>query len=364
MTTGQRTVTVFVALIAALLVGICGIAQGWPWWAWAVAGVSLCLGVGVLVAGAGRRKELFPAGTLPQAPVPQPERREVRVTQVALPSSADDYDFLFSATVRWCPSEAAAETPAVNAGGLAVDAVLERARAITSARPPSRCALVQHELGGLLATLRPDDSGLVRSMALDVTLTLSDEDQARLDKLAAVRKDEEVWAHERRYEQSRRTYLGEDVLKDTGSAVVWWLNKNDDSVAKTVQDIGLLAQLTSASKNEHVAEPFRHLVPTAATEVPEASRTPSYGPVEEDAVERDAVDLFADFLAAAGLTPDDDVYVFLTEQTAATLKDVDDDLASALRERFDPTDLTGAADGADPDGTDGTDGAAEPGPYG
>lgn len=112
-----------------------------------------------------------------------------------------------------------------------------------------------------------NSTGRVQAMALDITLSLSEPDQERLDKLAAVRKDEDVWEHERKYEQSRRAYLGEDVLKDTGSAVVWWLHRNEDSIDTTVKDIGLLAQLTSAANDEDISERLQHLIPHA---VPEA----------------------------------------------------------------------------------------------
>ncbi|GAA4927847.1 hypothetical protein ACFPM3_08380 [Streptomyces coeruleoprunus] len=357
MTTGQKTVTVFVTLISALLTTIVGLSQGWPMWAWLAAAAVHCAAPPLVFAGAGRRQDPFPPGSLlePDLPVPPVERRELRIQEVAMPSNARDYDFLFSATVRWCPLDASMDSPAVHASGLAVEAVLERVRVITEKRSPSRASLVQHELGGVLATLQPDASGLVQAMALDVTLTLSDEDQRRLDKLAAVRKDEEVWAHERRYEQSRRTYLGEDVLKDTGSAVVWWLHKNDDSVSKTVQDLGLLAQLASASKNEQVAEPFRHLVPgVPGLDAPAPAGRAAQGPAGGD---RDPVQLFVEFLATAGLKPGDNASVFLADMAATTLEDVDDELASALRERFDPL-----GDCAGPDETDpGSDPGEDPG---
>ncbi|MFJ5309128.1 helix-turn-helix domain-containing protein [Streptomyces sp. NPDC088350] len=48
--------------------------------------------------------------------------------------------------------------------------------------------------------------------------------------------------------------------KDTGSAVVWWLSRNEKEVEGAVDRIGLLAQLSAAAKNEPVAPPFEHLV--------------------------------------------------------------------------------------------------------
>lgn len=69
-----------------------------------------------------------------------------------------------------------------------------------------------------------------------------------------------IWEHERKYEQNKRAYLRGDVLKDPGSAVVWWLTRNDDHVEKTVQDIGLLAQLSSAANNTDVPETFQQFL--------------------------------------------------------------------------------------------------------
>src|SRR5690606_25663405 len=111
---------------------------------------------------------------------------------------------------------------------------------------PERASLVQHELGAALGTMRPDADGCVRAMAEDVEITLPDEDRDRLNTLAAVRKSKAIWEHERIYEQSRRAYLSEDVLKDIGSAVAWWLAKNDERVEKVVNDIPLLVTLSSA----------------------------------------------------------------------------------------------------------------------
>ncbi|WP_229920851.1 hypothetical protein [Streptomyces avidinii] len=79
-------------------------------------------------------------------------------------------------------------------------------------------------------------------------------DQERLDRLAEVRNDKAVWGHRCTYEQSKRQYLGEDVLKDTGSAAVRWLAKNDEHVERMVADLGLLARRTSAANDTEVPE--------------------------------------------------------------------------------------------------------------
>ncbi|WP_432590019.1 hypothetical protein ABVG11_34720 [Streptomyces sp. HD1123-B1] len=276
MSTGRKTVTAFLTIICGLLLVILGLCAGWPLWVWPLVAVTV-LGAPLLVVKvAGGRRDPLPRELLlePDLPIPPLERREQHIAQVALPSREADYDFVFSAVVRWCPCDTSGDAPVINPGALAIDAVLERARRITELRSPSRASLVAHELNGELGVMRPDGSGRVEAMADNVALVLSEHDQARLDKLAAVRKDEAVWEHERKYEQSRRAYLGGDVLQDTGSAVVWWLARNDDQVEKAVKDIGLLAQLSSAANNKDVPEQFQHMVPYP---VPEPEPMPFLG---------------------------------------------------------------------------------------
>ncbi|NDZ80304.1 hypothetical protein G3I19_17585 [Streptomyces sp. SID10853] len=352
MSSGQKTVTVFLTLIGGLLLVIIGLYESWPRWAWPAAAVPLLAAPVLVIRFADRRVDPFPAEFMPDLPVPPVERRELRISDVALPSAADDYDFLFSATVRWCPVSAPPGSPPVNASGLAVDALLDRARAVTALRSPTRSSLVQHELNGVLGTMQEDASGRVQAMALEVGLTLSDRDQERLAALASVRKDEAVWEHERKFEQSRRTYLGKDVLRDTGSAVVWWLHRNDDRVDRTVKDIGLLAQLTSAANNQDVEERFRHLVDRPPEEGPELApggvpgpfAGPGGSPVtapgeaeEPEPAGNGLGDAFAQLVEATGLPPEDPVIVLLAGQVSGTLRYLDGDPAAEIRTRFHST---------------------------
>lgn len=350
MSSGHKTVTVFLTLICGLILTIVGFCTQWPLWAWPTAAFALIATPVAALRLATRHQDPFAPEYLqePDRPLPPVERRELRITDVALPSQLDDYDFLLSATVRWCPVAAPAHSPPVNQSGLAVEAVLERAGRITELRHPSRGSLVQHELNGALATMQEDIAGRVQAMAMEVTLTLSDQDQVRLAKLAAVRKDEAVWEHERKYEQNRRAYLGGDVLRSTGSAVVWWLHKNDDRVDKTVKDLGLLAQLTSAANNEDISERLRHLVPSLSGQGPEEPQAsdPSYRPgphfpgwapqgaASQPPQESDIVHAFSQLLRAAGLSVDDAETTLLAEQVASTLAHRDMDQAEELRRHF------------------------------
>ncbi|APE20464.1 MULTISPECIES: hypothetical protein [Streptomyces] len=256
MSSGHKTMSAFLTVIGSLIVVILGLCVGWPSWVWPLALCVLAAVAGLPLLSARRRRPLIPPEyTLePDLPIPPVERWEKIVREVALPSRAADYDFLFTAVVRWVPSDAPHGAPEVSYAGLALDAVLQRAAEITAAQLPHRAGLVQHQLSGELATMLPDPTGRVRAMADHVEVVLSEEDQERLDKLATVRKNETVWEHERKYEQSKRSYLGKDVLSSTGSAVVWWLAKNNDQVDRAVADIGLLAQLTAVANDEPVPE--------------------------------------------------------------------------------------------------------------
>ncbi|GAA1362161.1 hypothetical protein [Streptomyces beijiangensis] len=352
MSSGQKTVTAFLTLISALLFVILGICGSWPPWIWAALGAVLIAAPVVAVYVAGQRKDPFPTELLrePDLPIPPLERRELRITDVLLPSVSEDYDFLFSATIRWCPVPVPTGSAPINASGLAVDAVLERARQVTAVRKPSRSSLVQHELNGVLGVMADDATGRVEALALDVTLTLSDQDRDRLAKLAAVRKDEAVWEHERKYEQSRRTYLGDDVLKNTGSAMVWWLHRNDDQVDKAVKDLGLLAQLTSAANNQDIDERYRHLIegpPEHGPDDPSAGG-PAFSPgLDGPPRPPGAASLYPPsgtgpgaaffwLLHTVGVSPDDPVATLLADQVTDLLGHVEGDPAAEIRERFSP----------------------------
>ncbi|WP_234384890.1 hypothetical protein [Streptomyces sp. MMG1121] len=333
MTTGCKTTTVFLTILCGLLLTILGLTQNWPTFAWPALAVIL---VGVPAAAfklAALRRGPLPVDVQEQRTDPPVERREHHVRHVALPSQWTDYDFVFSATVRWYPLEAADNDPVLNPAGVAVEAVLARARSITEQREPGRPSLVQHELSGALSRMLPDPTGHLHIMAEDITLALPEHDQERLDRLAEVRKDKAVWEHQRKYEQSKRQYLSEDVLKDTGSAVVWWLAKNDDHVEKTVADLGLLAQLTSAANDTDVPERFLHLIAQPHGERP--------GPLPEPAPtfeqELKTADHFEAFLNSMGFTDGDVRRAMLAKQIADVIKTQDrHETAEDLLRRFDP----------------------------
>ncbi|MGW9077156.1 hypothetical protein [Streptomyces kronopolitis] len=335
MTTGCKTTTVFLTILCALLLTILGLMQEWPTWAWAALAVLL---FGVPAAAfriAAARRGSVPVDYEERLTAMPIERSEHRVRCVALPSQWADYDFLFSATVRWYPLEAHGDGPVVSPVGLAVETVLDRARAITEQREPGRASLVQHELSGALSRMRPDRAGHLQVMAENVTLTLREHDQERLDKLSEVRKDKAVWEHQRKYEQSKREYLGEDVLKDTGSAVIWWLAKNDEHVEKAVADLGLLAQLTSAANDTDVPDRLRELLPQARDERPELNAVDA--PPASFEREPTAADHFEGFLAGMGFTEGDVRRGMLTKQIADIIKTQDrNETAEELLRRFDP----------------------------
>ncbi|MEU7489080.1 hypothetical protein [Streptomyces sp. NPDC042319] len=338
MTTGCKTTTVFLTVLCALLLTILGLVQEWPAWVWPALAVLL---IGVPAAAfkiAAARRGPVPVHYEEQITAAPFERREDRVTCVALPSQWDDYDFQFSATVRWYPLDGGGDDPIVNPAGLAVDAVLDRARAITEQREPGRASLVQHELSGALSRMRPESTGHLQVMAEDVTLVLREHDQERLDKLAEVRKDKAVWEHQRKYEQSKREYLGQDVLKDTGSAVVWWLAKNDDHVGKTVGDLDLLARLTSAANDTDIPERLRDMLAQQSGE-----------PAVPFEREPTAADHFEAFLNGMGFT-DDDVRRFMAKQIADVIRtQMPHATAEEMLRRYDPpAEFTGADEDESP----------------
>lgn len=363
MSSGHKAVTGFVAIICALLIVIVGLSMDWPLWAWPAVTAVFAGATALAVKFSGPPAIHFPPENLlePDLPIPPPERWEQLVTQVALPSAMPDYDFQFSALVRWKPVDAPSDAPPINEAGIAVESVLERARAITVQQSPERCALAQYQLNGALGTMKPDPSGRLTVMAEGVALTLTEADRNRLEKLATVRKDEDVWEHERKYERNKRAYLGGDVLKDTGSAVVWWMANHDDQIEKTVDLIGPLAQLSSAANNAEVDETFRHLVPAARLphgptgpwggtwevpgpeypgdrEQPEGSEEAHHSgfAVQEEPPEPDITTVLRDLMKQAGFDEGSAESALFSRRIADGLTAAGrTDLSEQIRERFD-----------------------------
>ncbi|MCK9928672.1 hypothetical protein MXD62_16075 [Frankia sp. Mgl5] len=275
-------------------------------------------------------------------PAPEPtfvsRNDEFRVSAVPIPSKIPDYDFLLSATVRWWPSGQADGYPPLAARGIAVDSVIARARQITEQRDPGRSALVEKELQGRLGVVGADRSGLLGVAADDVVLGLPPEDRERLKKLAAVRKDEEVWNHERRWEENRRKYLGEDVLKDTGSAVVWWLARNGDHVENAVGEIERLARLSAAANNRELPDWFQHTsyAPNGSDDPFSSAHSLEVGGLwSESRREPRPTDLIDRFLDLAKFETDDPRRELFGQQIALILeKHGNPGIAEELREHF------------------------------
>ncbi|WP_329828416.1 hypothetical protein [Streptomyces sp. JV176] len=353
--------TVFITVILGLILVILGLWSAWPPWAW-LATTAVLPAIAVAINKVlTRESDEFPSElTLePHVPVPPAQRQEQRVTSISLPSSAADYDFSFSATVRWTLMESEDDAPLINPAGLAVDAVLQRARTVAADQLPTRSALLQHQLDAALGVMRPDPTHRVSAMARDVSLVLPDPDRERLARLSSVRKDEDLWEHERNYERNKRAYLGDDVLKDTGSAVVWWLSKNDDQVEGAVDRIGLLASLSAAANNDSVVPTFQHLVPPApfeprarqAADEPAATRDqrtdatgtfePSWSPAPDA-----SVDSLLEWLGF-GL---DDTDVALFSERLAQIAQIHGKTQAAerIRARFDPPETDEPAEDPEP----------------
>lgn len=242
-----------------------------------------------------------PDDATPEPPPPQYQARPI--AGIPLPSAHEDYRFAFSATVYWLPMADGVAEP----GAIAVSEIVRRAREIAERRDPAQAALVMHELAVLLADAKPDRAGRVHARAESIQLQLSADDQRRLEELASLRKQEQLWDYQRRQEQSKRRYLSEDVLKDAGSAVVWWLARNDDQPVKVAENIEMLTKLAHAASNANGDRPGEaadagHSAPTA-------------GPCSP----QDTAEQFGAFVDSLGLL-DDDARLTLTKQVARLME--------------------------------------------
>ncbi|MFG2228086.1 hypothetical protein [Streptomyces sp. NPDC048644] len=372
----SRTKSALIFLVCGLIPLVVGGSLGWSLWllvlvpTTAVSGVALLLVVnnsGARPDAAGRSGE--EPVTVPVTPA-EPPYRETQLRDVPLPSSMAGYDFLFSATVWW---RLLREQPGAADGqlsSLAAAAILDRARAITRQEDPGRSDFVRYLLEGALAAPGFDASARVTALAAHVTLVLAPADRDRLQELATLRKAEEAWEHQRQYERNKRAYLGDEVLRTPGSAVVWWLARHDDEVEKAVEMIGPLAQISAAANDAEVPEPFRRWVspagglegadPLGGWDHPDrAGESPATSLLQEPADPGDVmVGHLSTLLDDLGLVEHSDERTVLVHRIARSLEAASrSDAAQRIREDL----LTQRSDAGD-DLQDAAPDAAEPSP--
>ncbi|GGZ55567.1 hypothetical protein GCM10010371_13830 [Streptomyces subrutilus] len=348
-----------------LFVALCGLAPAalgnllhWSAWLWGFMCMVTASGSLLLVMMAPGRgsapvdphepREPEP----PAAPSEQPYE-ETRVVDAALPSSADGYDFLFSATVWWRPTPGFDSYSDGASPALAVASIVSRALAVVHHEEPGRASFARYLLEGELGVPLPDRSGRVKALAADVTLTLAPADRERLRKLSDLRKDEEVWEYERHHERNKRRYLGDDVLKSAGSAVVWWLARHENEIEKAVDMIGPLAQIAAAANDEEVPELFRHLlVPPVGARTEATVGGPLWdGHSQEGGAfnheeEVGVSDRLLLLLAAVGLKPDMDEYTVFVHRVVRSLEAAGlDEAAEEIRRTLLPTSDEGWGEG-------------------
>ncbi|WP_282694131.1 hypothetical protein [Streptomyces sp. CC208A] len=355
----------FPSLLFVVLCGLTPAVLGnllhWSSWLWGfmsmvTASGSLLLVMALLSNGRSSVDPYEPGEPEPTAAPAEQPYQETRVIDAALSSATDGYDFLFSATVWWRPTPGHTDRADGASSALAVSSVVSRALEVVRHEDPGRASFARYLLEGELGVPLTDRSGRVEAMAADVTLSLAPADRDRLRKLNDLRKDEEIWEYERQHERNKRRYLGDDVLKSAGSAVVWWLARHENEIEKAVDMIGPLARIAAAAKDEEVPELFRHLlVPPVAARSEATVGGPLWGgdgqgggafaPEEEVGVS----DRLLLLLAAAGLKPDMDGYTVLAHRVMRSLEAEGlDEAAEEIRRTFFPS--SDESEGGGPEG--------------
>ncbi|TYB51677.1 hypothetical protein FXF59_26225, partial [Microbispora tritici] len=164
MSSGRTTLTAYFAVFSGLIfAGLFMFAPRPLWLGFLVVVLFAALWLGLVKEWLRPREPMHhPAPPPPVTPI---EREERQITDVALPSAWGDYDFVFSATVRWSPIAARFDESLANPEALAVDSILERAREITESRPPGRAPLDRHELSSASARMVSDAQGSIQARA-------------------------------------------------------------------------------------------------------------------------------------------------------------------------------------------------------
>jgi hypothetical protein len=262
MTSQRKIGPIAAAGAVALVLIVLGVSLGWPAWSIVVA-VLVCGAAGALAYLALNRVPSRPAYLPPlPAPEPPPATQLVAVQGVTLPSATPDYEFVLDATVYWRPAgPLSAPQQHVRPGARAIDTIIDRATTIAAVEDPAMSVRLQYRLNDALGVIAADPTGRVDVWADQVRISLSDADRERLRALSDLRKDRAEWEQRRRIECDKREYLTEDVLRSTGSALVWWLSRNESKVTEAADLIATMARLSAVARDEDIPELFRHLLP-------------------------------------------------------------------------------------------------------
>ncbi|HEX3649960.1 MAG TPA: hypothetical protein VHV49_16150, partial [Pseudonocardiaceae bacterium] len=216
----------------------------------------------------------------------------IRMAGVPLPCAEPGYRMLLSATVHWRPAPNPIGMRHTNPEALALESIRTRAGELTARQAPGDHQAVCYQLAAALGTILPDVSGQVVAWASDISLSIPEDDAARLRKISDLRKHEQVWDHERGLERTMRAYLRDEVLETPGSAVVWWLARHPEQVEDTARLIGPLARLSAAVRGTPVQDLFDDPLPQVGSpDTPPALGAAPLRPATADALADELSDL-------------------------------------------------------------------------
>ncbi|MFF2716565.1 hypothetical protein [Streptomyces sp. NPDC058011] len=364
-------------VLAALAVGA---ALDWPLWLWfllaSLIAAALLIDMRVSRAEGARPTVPDPDESAPEPPAETPYQ-ETSIVVVPVQSAVEDCPFLFSASVWWRPAGRFALSTHGNPAALAATSVLQRVQSMTLTEDPGRCTFLERSLEGLLGTPALDDSGLVVAFATDVRLVLRPRDQQHLEELDGLRKAMGSWESRRQHERNLREYLGEDVLRSPGNAVVWWMARHDDQIERAVDMIAPLTVLSAAANDEEIPEEYRDLFrgrgktmegePMSGFDHPEPGdgQTPaSHGPIRSAArQEPPPNDSLAAWLDGEGFTDgSDETRVFLDRLARMSDAAGRPEAAENIRRHMRRADHEGGRNPADPFGEAGMEDPPPTGP--
>lgn len=291
----------------------------------------------------------------------EPGSARVRDTRMA--SLTEDYEFVFSADVRWRWTDGP-DARLRNPARAAENAIVTAARVEAGKYRAVEADVAHHALAARLGEAVPVHDGLLEVWADDVLLRLPEEDADRLRQLADLRKENNRWEVERSVERTKRAYFADDVFATPGNAVIWDLVRNGANVETTVGRVGSLARLSEAGKGKDLTdlrERLREWEPAPATEGLEAEDGMGFGTFHTDVgsgwnaqspaddrgqTPADWGDALAEMIASV---EDDDQRTMFADRLVQVLeRSPRAYLAPRLRERFDLPGTTSSEPNADP----------------